>query len=183
MKTAHTALAPERTTMDQRARWIILTTALAWLVVFAIVPDHAGAQKVTLPPSVVKASPDPAVIASQLRMASDLGRRVLQGLQAAPTDASLPLEALDESVVQGARNTYALIRAAREGLEARRDRQKFPDPLVDLAYKRLTEAWNLSRTPVDMYAWKIERSRYLTMSIRDLTRALQLIEQVQVLLP
>lgn len=160
-----------------------ILTAFASLTVLVTASRHAIAQKVTLPPSVVKASPNPAVTKNQLNMAADLGRRVLQGLQAAPTEASIPLEALDESVVQGARNTYALIRAARESLELQRDRQKFPDPVLDLAFKRLTEAWNLSRTPVDMYNWRIERPRYLAMSIRDLTRALQLVEQVQALLP
>jgi hypothetical protein len=53
------------------------------------------------------------VIKGQLRLASDVGRRLLAGLQAAPPDESVPL---DQSLHKAARNTYVLIRAARHGM-------------------------------------------------------------------
>lgn len=140
----------------------------------------ALAQKVTLPPGILAASNKSAVYTGQLRMASELGRRALASLEAAPTDESTPL---DESVVQPARDTYALIRSARHGMELARETQKVQDPLLDLAFKRVDDAWNLSRTPVDKFSWGMDRRQYLDVSVRDLTRALHLVDQVLVLLP
>jgi hypothetical protein len=140
----------------------------------------AAAQKVTLPSGVLAASNKSAVYTGQLRMASELGRRALATLQAAPTDDSAPL---DESVVQPARDTYALIRSARHGMELARENQKISDPLLDLAFKRVDDAWNLSRTPVDKFSWGMTHQQYIDVSVRDLTKALHLVDQVLVLLP
>src|SRR5712692_10612036 len=121
---------------------------LAAVVILCSLTGHplpAYAQKTSLPASTITASSERAVIKNQLAMASRLGRRALAGLQAAPRDDSIPL---DEGTLQAARDTYVLIRAALHGLDLTRQTQKFPDPVVDLAYKRLTEAWNLSRSPV-----------------------------------
>jgi hypothetical protein len=52
-----------------------------------------------------------------------------------------------------------------------------------LAFSRLTNAWNLSRTPVDKLSWAMTRQEYLAMSVRDLGQALRLVDQVLVLLP
>lgn len=138
------------------------------------------AQKTTLPVSAYAASNKSAVYTGQLRMASEMGRRALASLQAAPTDEGVPLE---ESVVQPARDTYVLIRAARAGIGLAREGRKFSDPLLDLAFKRVDDAWNLSRTPVDKYSWGMTRQEYLDISVRDLTKALRLVDQVLVLLP
>jgi len=152
---------------------LILGTTLGW-------PPYTSAQKTTLPPTIIKADMNPAAIRAQLRMAADLGRTALRGLQSTPTDDSVPL---DEGVVQAARDTYVLIRAAREGMQLKLERQKIPDPVLELTFKRLTDAWNLSRTPVDKLSWSFSRQDYITMSVRDLSRALQLVDQALILLP
>ena len=140
----------------------------------------ASAQKVTLPAGVIAASSNRAVYTGQLRMAAEIGRRALASLEAAPTDDSAPL---DESVVQPARDTYALIRAARHGMELAREFQKIQDPLLDLAFRRVDDAWNLSRTPVDKFSWGMTHQQYIDMSVRDLRKALRLVDQILILLP
>ena len=52
-----------------------------------------------------------------------------------------------------------------------------------MAFKRVDEAWNLSRTPVDKYSWGMARQQYLEVSVHDLTAALHLVDQVLMLLP
>ncbi len=76
-----------------------------------------------------------------------------------------------------------LIRAARHSIELAREGQKYPDPLLEMAFKRVDEAWNLSRTPVDKYSWGMARQQYLEVSVHDLTAALHLVDQVLMLLP
>jgi hypothetical protein len=157
-------------------RWL-----LAAAVAFGIlVPLPADAQKVTLPEETVKARPDLSVAKRQLTMADELGRRMLQSFRAAQANGAIPV---DESLVQPARNTYALIRAARESMALRKEYMKYPDPVFELAYKRVTDAWNLSRTPVDKYTWSLERDNYLSISVRDVDRALQLVQQALIILP
>jgi hypothetical protein len=140
------------------------------------------AQKTTLPESVYTSVGRSSVYTQQLRMASEFGRRALVALQNAPTDDSVPL---DESVVQPARDTYVLIRAARHSMELQREMQKYPDPLLEIAFKRVDSAWNLSRTPVDKFSWgaSLTRQQYLEVSVHDLTAALHLVDQVLILLP
>jgi hypothetical protein len=145
-----------------------------------VCPGAVSAQKVTLDPSVVKPSPDLNTIKTQLRSGVTLGRKVLEELRASPTDDSIPM---DPKVIQDARNTYALIRAAREGMEFRKDRQKVPDPVFDLGFKRVTDAWGLSRTAAEPNNWTGQRQAYLEASSRDLRRALQLVEQALLILP
>jgi hypothetical protein len=154
----------------------LAVTAVLWLGSAA----PAFAQKVSLPPSMLAASNKSAVYTNQLRLASELGRKALALLEAAPTDDGTPL---DESVVQPARDCYALIRSARHGMELARESQKIQDPLLDLAFKRVDSAWNLSRTPVDKYTWAMDRQTYLETSVRDLSQAMHLVDEVLVLLP
>lgn len=156
-------------------RWLVAVTLLAGILV-----PPVDAQKTTLPAEMLKARPDVSVAKQQLTMAGELGRRVLQSFRAAQANNSIPI---DESLVQPARNTYALIRAAGESMQLRKQYMKYPDPAFELAHKRLIEAWNLSRTPVDKYSWSLERNNYLSISVRDLDRALQIVELVLVLLP
>lgn len=143
-------------------------------------PLPANAQKTTLPPGVLAASPDKSMTKNQLRMATNLGRKAIEGFQAASSDESVPI---DEDVRQAARNTYALIRSARHGLELSLENKKFPDPVDQLALKRLTDAWNISRYPVDKETWAVPRREYLSTSVRELSRALQIVDQVLILLP
>jgi hypothetical protein len=150
---------------------------LAATVIFGfLAPLPATAQKTTLPAEMLKPSADMSVSKRQLRMGAELGRRVLQRLEAAASDAGSPV---DENVIQAARNTYALIRAAREGMEHSKIYMKYPDPAFELAFNRVRDAWNLARSPIDM----VDRPNYLATSIRDLGRALQLVDQALTLLP
>ena len=158
-----------------RSGWLLAAT-----VVFGfLAPPSASAQKTTLPAEVLKPSADLSVAKRQLQMAAELGRRVVQGLQAAPVDAASPL---DNTLLQAASNTYALIRAARESMDARTIYMKYPDPAFDLAHKRVFDAWNLARSPIDLDR-NVNRPRYLSVAIHDLKRALQLVDQALIILP
>jgi hypothetical protein len=55
--------------------------------------------------------------------------------------------------------------------------------MTDLVFKRVDEAWNLARAPVDRISWGNSRTEYLEVSIHNLRRSLQLVDQVFVLMP
>ncbi len=141
-------------------------------------PEPLPAQQVTLPASIVKVSAEPVVIASQLRLAVDLERKALAGLEEAGELGPL------DSAHRSASNAYVLIRAAREGMETiRYSKKRFPDPVLDLVFKKVDRAWNVSRTPVDHLSWGHTRSEYLTISVGALTEAIQILDQVLMLWP
>lgn len=142
-------------------------------------PEVVTAQKLTLPPELLVSKHDLRFIRSQLQMSSDLGRQALAGLDTMSTDDTVPF---DETLMQTARNTYGLIRAARHGLELAQD-TKNPDPSLGLVFKRVHDAWNLSRTPVDLAQWGVTRQDYRDRSIRDLGQAMRLVNQALMLLP
>ena len=139
-----------------------------------------------MPPNLLTSSRDISVTKTQLRLAVQLSEQVLAGLRAAPSDDSVPL---DPNLLRKARETYALIRAGRHGFEMINEWNEgrkgvLPDPILDLAFKRVDNAWNLSRTPVDLSSsLGIGRLEYLQRSTQDLARALQLVNQALVLLP
>jgi hypothetical protein len=141
-----------------------------------------AAQKTTLDGATLAASKNPAVIKNQLTLAAQFGRKALAGLEATSPDAPMPPE---DSVVQPARDTYVLIRAALHGLEFAKESQRYPDPVIELAYKKVFDAWNLSRVPVDRAGWAPGSSRreYLALSVQHLRQALRLVDQALVLLP
>jgi hypothetical protein len=172
-------MGSERIAKVTTGKWVVWAAA----AVFAYVLTWAGpasAQPTSLPESVTKASLDMRTIRNQLEMGQQFGKTAMQKLQATPSDDSIPL---DKDTIRAFRDTYVMIRAAKEGLELRKDRQKYPDPVLDLAYKRLYEAWNLARTPTDKLSWSLPRARFLDISIRDMGQALRLVDQVLVLLP
>ena len=124
-------------------------------------------------------SRDPAVYKAQLRQFSVLGRRTLREIQALPVDDSIPV---DPRVHQNARQAYILVRAARWGMELQMQREtSFQDPLLKLAHKRVDEAWHLARFPVDNTG--LQRSEYISRSVQEVSRALQLVDQALVMLP
>ena len=165
--------------MTQRRRWnqAIAVGSLAFILGW-ILP--AGAQTSSLPTSVITPSPQSSVISNQLRLAKQLGGKALAGLQAARSDGAIPIE---PSVIQAARDTYVLIRAARHGIELAKSAQKFPDPVLDFTFKRVTQAWDLSRIPVDKYSWGIPRADYLRQSIPALSQAMRLLDQALAVMP
>ena len=122
---------------------------------------------------------DPAVFKEQLRQASVLGRRSIREIQALPVDDSVPV---DPQVRHRARQVYVLLRAGRWGMELAMQRETtYHDPMLRLAHKRVDQAWNLARTPVD--GTSMPRAEYVSVSVRDLTRAVQLIDQALVIIP
>lgn len=155
----------------------VLALILGWV-------SQAGAQESTIPSSMFEGHQDKRVIASQLRWAAKLGRKALVGFEAAPRDPSLALdEAVNADAIRAARETYGLIRGARHGLELMIGNQKFPDPIDQLIFKQLTDAWNLSRYPGDKWTWAVPREEYLSTSVESLSRAVQIVDRVLVLLP
>ena len=150
-----------------------LTLSMLWAA-------PALAQKTTLPPSLNTSKPQSVFIKQQLRTAVELGKKTLAGLQAMPADDSIPI---DEGTLQNARDTYVLIRAARHGMELAKETTRFPDPVMDMAFKRVDSAWNLSRGPVDRASSAMSRQRYLDESIQSLTQALRQLDQALVIMP
>jgi hypothetical protein len=143
---------------------------------------QAGAQptRPTLPESAFAVSHEPAVYKRQLQMAAQSGRRVLAGLQAASPDDATPI---DERVQREARDTYGLLRSARAGMDRAKTAQKFPDPVLELTLKRVTQAWDLSRVPVDQLSWGNTRQEYLAKAIPALTESLRVLDQVLAMMP
>ena len=152
---------------------------LSLLTLIGMLVPYAAAQT-KLPESAFTSSPESAVISRQLRLAQQLGRKVLAGLEATSPDDATPI---DPNVVQAARETYGLIRSARHGMELSQSGKKFPDPLFDLNFKKVTEAWDLSRIPVDKLSWGLSRSEYLKLSIPALRQSMRLLDQVLVVMP
>jgi len=159
----------------------LLPSATAILGLCLISASPALAQKTTLPPSLNTSNPQSAFIKNQLGISTDLARKTLAGLGAMPSDDSIPI---DEGMLQNARDTYVLIRAARHGMELAKERSRYPDPVMDLAYKRVTDAWNLARSPVDRSSSAgIPRQQYIKESIQNLSQAIRLLNQAMMLIP
>jgi hypothetical protein len=137
----------------------------------------ALAQPTSLAPNVIAASRETSVIRNQLTMARKLEQQALQGIMAIPADNSAPVDATS---LQAARDAYVLMRSARHGLNWQREARKFPDPILDMVFKRVEDAWNLSRTPVDRTGY--EPVAYAEVSLRDMTKAIRLLDQALALM-
>jgi hypothetical protein len=140
-------------------------------------PLLVTAQPTSLAPNVIAPSRETSVIRNQLTMARKLEQQALQGIMAISADNSTPVDATS---LQAARDAYVLIRAARHGLGWQRDAKKLPDPILDMVFKRVEDAWNLSRTPVDRTGY--EPVAYAQVSLRDMTQAIRLLDQALALL-
>ena len=123
-------------------------------------------------------SRNPAVFKAQLLEFILLERTTLREIQALPVDDSIPV---DPQVRGRAHQAYSLIRAARWGMELAMERQTYQDPILALAHKRVDVAWNLARFPVDNTS--IPRREYISRSVQDMSRAIQLVNQALALLP
>ena len=164
-----------------RPCWRYFTLAAAAVALSLVWVGPIRAQKTTLPPSLNTSNPQPAFIKNQLKVASDLGRKTLARLEAMPVDDSMPI---DEAMLQNARDTYVLIRAARHGMELAKVQSRFPDPTLDLAFKRVDAAWNLARGPVDRASsLGIPRAQYRQESIQHLNQAVRLLDQAMIIMP
>ena len=155
-----------RSTARQRTAALLVSMLLGY-------SPSAMAQQTTLAPNVIAPSKENSVIRNQLTLAKKLEEQALQGFMAIPTDNSVPI---DPASQQAARDAYVLIRAARHGMGWQREAKKYPDPVLELVYKRVDEAWNLSRTPVD-------HANSPQQAVRDATQAIRLLNQVLVMMP
>jgi len=156
-----------------------LRVALALLLLLSV-PPSISAQQTALPDHLFVASRDKATITSQLHLAAGLGKKTLMELRALSTDDAVPL---DSNLLRNAGDTYKLIRAARYGLEMAKERMRYPDPILELSFKRVDAAWDLSRTPVDMSTSAgVSRQEYQRKSTEDLSQALKLVDQALLLL-
>ena len=160
-----------------RGTWARYGLALV-ISVWLAGPLLVAAQPTSLAPNVIAPSGETSVIRNQLSMARKLEKQALEGVMAIPGDNSTHI---DPTSLQAARDAYVLMRAARHGLNWQREARKFPDPVLDMVYKRVTDAWNLSRTPVDRTG--LEPVAYSQMSLRDMTQAIRLLDQALALLP
>jgi len=140
----------------------------------------AQAQKSTVAEGLLVQKAETAWWMGQLQQARAFGAKALAGLQASPPTDSEPV---DEAVLQAARNTYVLIRSARGGIEMAKSHRRVNDPMLDVVFQRVDEAWNLARVPVDQISWGKPRAEYLDVSTASLARSLRLLDQVFVLMP
>jgi hypothetical protein len=140
----------------------------------------ARAQKTTVPESLLAQRAERTWWMGQLRQARQFGGRALAGLQGTQPNDSDPVE---ETVLQAARDTYVLIRSARGGIEMARSDRRHNDPVLDLVFRRVDEAWVLARAPVDQASWGKSKAEYLDVSISSLRQSLRLLDQVFVLMP
>jgi hypothetical protein len=140
----------------------------------------AVAQQGSLPANVVAPSGQTSVIRNQLTLARKLEQQAMHGIMALPGDNSIPI---DPVALQAARDAYILIRAARHGMGWQKEAMKFPDPVFDLVYKRVDDAWNLARIPVDAASSGMDRADYVQRSTQSMTKAIRLLDQALVMMP
>ena len=147
--------------------------ALVMWLLLAVTANVAWAQK----PLDQTISTNPAIISVQLRQAMTAGEAALVRLNSFAADEPSPqtMKLLEQS--------YALIRAARSGMEESRSGKKYADPILDLQFKWTTDAWHFARRPLDNATSAIPREEYITRCINDVTTALSKIRQVQAFLP
>jgi hypothetical protein len=154
-----------------------LVAAGLMMVLAAATP--AGAQKSTLPESVTKPSTQRPMITKQLELAVAEERRALSVFDQAASDEDIAVGH------QAASNAYVLIRAAREGIfriKGLNSMHKRPeDPMLEIAFKKVTAAWNRSRAPVDRLHNAGRRADYLETSRRQLAETIAMLEELLVI--
>jgi hypothetical protein len=142
------------------------------VVVLAFRPPLAVAQA-----DIYAVSQNRKTIGIQLRRAIDLGQQSLKALgQLGPDDSLEPVRGTMS-------NVYVLIRAAREGMELNLQSKKWRDPVDELMFKRVTSAWNLTRGPLDDAFSAMPRQQYIERCIQSMTAAIDLLRQIEPLLP
>lgn len=156
---------------------VLVACALAGaLVAGSLAP--AFAQKSNLPPAVLKITPETAIIDSQIKLALNYAKRALEKYEALGELDSL------EFAHQDASNCYVLLRVAREGMIMRKEsKRRGVDPVLDIALKKLDDAWNISRAPVERLSWGQSRQEYLKLSVNHMGRTIALLEQLVLIFP
>lgn len=158
----------------------LVTTAVAAVAAVSLTlgAHPAAAQTTTLPP--IKGHVDPQVQKAvyQLQTAIREEKRAIEIYQTlGPTD----------DISEGhkaATNAYVMIRAARSNMEEIKAKKKFQDPVMDLAFDKVTKAWNRSRAPVDHVAPPGNgRIQYFAKSINQMNEVIGWLEQVLLMWP
>ena len=154
------------------------------VIALAVATVHVALASCPLPAGAIteldlQNSRDPVTIKNQLRMARRLGAQTLKGLR----DEAGTSGPIAPETVRAAKDTYALIRSAKQGIEKARSVQKYEDPVLALTLKKVDEAWNLARISASKSTWSIQRDEFLGEAIPTLTRAMQLVDQALVLMP
>jgi len=141
----------------------------------------------TLPGAAMSQNPEPSqnpgIYKAHLRQAVALTKKNLRDIQALSTEDSNPLS---PELIENCRMAYAFIRAARHGMDLARQKQlqkqpSYQDPVFELAFKRVEDAWNLARMPVD--GRDMKRGDYISQATSNLTSAIRLIDQALIILP
>jgi hypothetical protein len=150
----------------------LVIVALVGTVILLASPEAALSQN---DPPV---SPNPAIYKGELQQAVALTRTNLRDIQALPGDDSAPLP---PQLIERCRSAYILIRAARYGMEKAHDRQRYSDPVFELAFKRVDDAWTQLRMPVDGRG--MVRNHYISQATANLTSAIRLMDQALMMIP
>jgi hypothetical protein len=155
----------------------LLRAAVAAVAALALGAQAADAQS-TLPPMKGQADPQVQKALSQLHTAIREEKRALEIYQTlGPTD----------DITEGhkaATNAYVAIRAARTNMGEIRARKKYSDPVMDLAYDKVTQAWNRSRGPVDHVAPPGSgRMPYIQTAMRQMNEVIVWLEQILLMWP
>ncbi len=149
------------------------------IVMFAtcllIAPAWALARASSVPPSMLRLSPDSTVIAGQLQMALALSRIALGNFENASDTG--PLDELQDTA-HTVEDAYRLIRAARAGMGLKRETRAIRDPLLEYVLRQTTEAWDHARSPVDRFTESPERKTYLESSVSHMKRVVAILERV-----
>jgi hypothetical protein len=155
---------------SDRDRRHLITGGLALLG--AARPAAARAQA-----SLDAISLDPRVQATQLRRALELSQRAVREFQQLGPEQPFdqPLRTMNQ--------VYVLIRAARSGMVDARGAKKFHDPVDDLVIKKVTDAWNMARRPLDDATSAIPRDEYIALSVRHMNATAVHLQTVVPLLP
>lgn len=155
----------------------LVMAVVAAVAVVALAAHGAEAQSTTLPP---KGHADPLVQKAviQLQTAIREEKRALEIYQTlGPTD----------DITEGhkaATNAYVAIRAARTNMGEIRSKKKYADPVLDLAYDKVTQAWNRSRGPVDHVAPPGNgRMPYINTAMRQMNEVIVWLEQILLMWP
>ncbi|HKZ05059.1 MAG TPA: hypothetical protein VJU81_06265 [Methylomirabilota bacterium] len=155
----------------------LVMTAVAAISALAFEAQPAHAQTTTLPPSPAHADPQVQKAVNLLHTALREEKRALEIYQTlGPTD----------DITEGhkaATNAYVAIRSARSSMAEIKARKKFQDPVMDLAYQKVDQAWNRSRGPVDHVQSGNGRMPYINTAMRQMSEVIVWLEQVLLMWP
>ena len=85
---------------------------------------------------------------------------------------------------KAASNAYVAIRAARTNMGEIKSKKKYADPVLDLAFDKVTKAWNRSRGPVDHVAPPGNgRMPYIQTAMRQMNEVIVALEQILLMWP